>query len=122
MKKRNPEKDLLIYGSRKPKRLVEFPSKGNTLKKAKSSEEIKLTRQIQGKIKETQKKGKKKQSFGRMKSPVNDEIKRKKKELDYYSNEVKKMNKQRIGRRANRKEFETKNEENLRKLLNVIMV
>ena len=53
---------------------------------------------------------KKKQVFGRMKSPINDEIKKKKKELDYYSNEVKKMNKQRVNRGMNRKEFETKNE------------
>lgn len=37
LKKKNPEKDLLIYGCKKPKRLIEFPPKGNTLKKAKST-------------------------------------------------------------------------------------
>lgn len=40
-----------------------------------------------------------------MKSPINEEVKKKKKELDYYSNEVKKMNKQRIGRKMNRRDF-----------------
>ena len=70
-KKRNPEKDMIIYGSKKPKKLVQHPSKVTTLKKAKSAEEIKLTRQVQGKIKEVQRQMKKPASIKRVRSPMN---------------------------------------------------
>lgn len=77
-KKRNPEKDMIVYGSKKPKKLVEHPSKGTTLKKAKSAEEIKLTRQVQGKIKEVQRQMKKPTAVRRARSPMNEEMAKKK--------------------------------------------
>ena len=47
MLKKNPEKNQLIYGQRRPKKLVVHPKTPQTLKKAKSQEEILLTRKTQ---------------------------------------------------------------------------
>lgn len=45
--KKNPEKNELLLGQKKPKKLITHPKTPQTLKRAKSQEEIVLTRKAQ---------------------------------------------------------------------------
>jgi anion-transporting ArsA/GET3 family ATPase len=110
----------LIYGNKKVKKLVIHPQKKPDLKKVKSEDNIKLTKQVIKKVRNTQVKPKKMNNIGRAKSPTNEEMRKKKKEMNYFYDDLKKMQKQNTVTKNRKRNFEAKNEYNLKKILNVI--
>lgn len=59
-------------------------------------------------------------NIGRAKSPTNEEMIKKKKEMNYFYDDFKKMQKQNAVTKNRKRNFEAKNEYNLKKILNVI--
>lgn len=73
----DPEKQRMLFVSKTKKKLVTFPKSPETLKKAKSNQELLLTRKIQQNIKTNKKNKKGSGKVTKVISPIEAEAKRK---------------------------------------------